>query len=91
MKSPIVSPNPRPNLCYEYKGYKPPKNGWSISIDVMQAWDAQGKLYFPPPGQGERIYRKIFIDEYEGQPVQNLWTDVFVINPVANERLRIYP
>ena len=88
MKSPIVSPNPRPNLCYEYKGYKPPKNGWSISIDVMQAWDAQGKLYFPPPGQGERIYRKIFIDEYEGQPVQNLWTDVFVINPVANERMR---
>jgi adenine-specific DNA-methyltransferase len=87
MKSPIVSPNPRPNLCYEYKGYKPPKNGWSISIDVMQAWDAQGKLYFPPRGQGERIYRKIFIDEYEGQPVQNLWTDVFVINPVANERL----
>ena len=27
MKSPIVSPNPRPNLTYEYKGYKPPKNG----------------------------------------------------------------
>ena len=87
MKSPIVSPNLRLNLCYEYKGYKPPKNGWSISIDVMQAWDAQGKLYFPPRGQGERIYRKIFIDEYEGQPIQNLWTDVFVINPVANERL----
>jgi len=87
MKSPIVSPNPRPNLTYEYKGYKPPKNGWSISIDVMQSWDAQGKLYFPPQGQGERIYRKIFIDEYEGQPIQNLWTDIFVINPVANERL----
>jgi adenine specific DNA methylase Mod len=27
MKSPIVSPNPRPNLVYEYKGYKPPLNG----------------------------------------------------------------
>ncbi len=87
MKSPIVSPNPRLNLTYDYKGYKPPKNGWSISVDVMTAWDEQGKLYFPPVGQGERIYRKIFIDEYEGQPVQNLWTDVFVINPVANERL----
>jgi adenine-specific DNA-methyltransferase len=87
MKSPIVSPNPRPNLSYEYKGYKPPKNGWSISLDVMEAWDLEGKLYFPPHGQGERIYRKIFIDEYEGQPVQNLWTDIFVINPVANERL----
>lgn len=87
MKSPIVSPNPRPNLTYDYKGYKPPKNGWSISIDVMQDWDRQGKLYFPPKDRGERIYRKIFIDEYEGQPIQNLWTDIYVINPVANERL----
>jgi adenine-specific DNA-methyltransferase len=87
MKSPIVSPHPRPNLTYDYKGYKPPKNGWSIGLDVMAAWDAQGKLYFPPNGQGERIYRKIFLDEYEGQPIQNLWTDIFVINPVANERL----
>ncbi|MFN9113503.1 MAG: site-specific DNA-methyltransferase [Bacteroidota bacterium] len=87
MKSPIVSPNPRPNLTYEYKGYKPPKNGWSISIEIMKQWDKEGKLYFPPKERGDRIYRKIFLDEYQGQPVQNLWTDVFVINPVANERL----
>ena len=87
LKSPIVSPNPRPNLTYPYKGYKPPPNGWSISIEVMQKWDEQGKLYFPPNGSGERIYRKIFLDEYQGQPIQNLWTDVYVINPVAKERL----
>jgi len=87
MKSPIVSPNPRPNLTYDYKGYKPPKNGWSISQKVMEQWDHEGKLYFPPKDQGERIYRKIYLDEYPGQPVQNLWTDVYVINPVANERL----
>lgn len=87
MKSPIVSPNPRPNLTYDYKGYIPPKNGWSISKDIMKKWDDEGKLYFPPKGQGERIYRKIYLDEYQGQPVQNLWTDIFVINPVAHERL----
>ena len=87
MKSPIVSPNPRPNLTYKYKGYTPPKNGWSVSLEVMEKWDKEGKLYFPPEGRGDRIYRKIYIDEYEGQPIQNLWTDVFVINPVANERL----
>lgn len=87
MKSPIVSPNPRPNLIYEYKGYTPPKNGWSISEDLMRQWDAENKLYFPPRGRGERIYRKIYLDEYQGQPVQNLWTDIFVINPVAHERL----
>ncbi|RKY83831.1 site-specific DNA-methyltransferase, partial [candidate division KSB1 bacterium] len=87
MKSPIVSPNPRPNLIYEYKGYKPPKNGWSISREIMEQWDKEGRLYFPPKEKGGRIYRKIFLDEYIGQPVQNLWTDIFVINPVANERL----
>ncbi len=87
MKSPIVSPNPRPNLTYDYKGYKPPKNGWSISLEIMKEWDKQGKLYFPPKNSGERIYRKIYRDEYIGQPIQNLWTDVFVINPVAHERL----
>jgi adenine-specific DNA-methyltransferase len=58
MKSPIVSPNPRPNLTYEYKGYKPPKNGWSISEEIMKRWDQEGKLYFPPKSQGDRIYRK---------------------------------
>ncbi len=87
MKSPIVSPSSRSNLIYEYKGYKPPKNGWSFSKEIMEKWDKEGRLYFPPLEKGERIYRKIFLDEYQGQPVQNLWTDIFVINPVAHERL----
>jgi adenine-specific DNA-methyltransferase len=87
MKSPIVSPNPRPNLTYEYKGYIPPKNGWSISREIMEQWDKEGRLYFPPRNIGDRIYRKIYLDEYIGQPTQNLWMDIFVINPVANERL----
>ena len=92
MKSPIVSPNPRPNLTYDYKGYKPPINGWSIARNIMERWDKDGKLYFPPKGKGERIYRKIYIDEYIGQPIQNLWTDIFVINPVAKERKDVnYP
>jgi len=84
MRSPIVSPHYRENLVYEYKGYTPPPNGWSISLDVMEQWDKEGKLYFPT--DGKRIYRKIYIDEYPGQPIQNLWTDVYVINPMAHER-----
>jgi adenine-specific DNA-methyltransferase len=84
MRSPIVSPNYRENLVYEYKGYKPPPNGWSISRELMEQWDQEGRLYFPE--NGERIYRKIFLDEYPGQPLQNLWTDIFVINPMAKER-----
>ena len=85
LKSPIVSPNYRENLIYEYKGYTPPPNGWSISKDLMKKWDDEGRLYFPE--NGNRIYRKIYLDEYPGQPVSNIWTDIFVINPMALERL----
>lgn len=85
MTSPIVSPNYRENLKYNYKGYQAPPNGWSIELNVMKKWDKEGKLYFPE--KGKRIYRKIFLDEYEGQPAQNLWTDIFVINPMAIERV----
>jgi adenine-specific DNA-methyltransferase len=85
MTSPIVSPNYRENLVYDYKGFQAPPNGWSIELNVMKKWDAEGKLYFPT--KGKRVYRKIFLDEYEGQPAQNLWTDIFVINPMAIERV----
>ncbi len=40
-----------------------------------------------PTDKTKRIRRKIFLDEYQGQPVQNLWTDVFVINSQAHEYL----
>jgi len=85
-RSPLISPNPRPNLIYDYKGYKPPPNGWAISIGKMKEWEAEGRLYFPPD-KSQRIERKIYLDDYQGQPIQNLWTDVFVVNPVAEERV----
>ena len=60
MTSPIVSPNYRENLVYDYKGYQAPPNGWSIELEVMKKWDKDGKLYFPK--KGKRVYRKIFLD-----------------------------
>jgi len=85
MKSPLQSPNPRPNLMYDYKGYKTPKNGWSISEEKMKDWDAAGKLWFPDD-KDKNINRKIYLDEYSGQPVSSLWTDISVINPMSKER-----
>jgi site-specific DNA-methyltransferase (adenine-specific) len=69
------SPNPRPNLMYDYKGYKMPPNGWAVSRDRMEQLDREGKLYFPED-KSKQIYRKIFLDEYQGQPANNLWTDI---------------
>lgn len=82
----LANPAPRPNLMYEYKGYKPPRNGWAISREKMEQWDREGRLYFPPDKDG-RIRRKRFVDELKGMPIQNLWTDIQVISSHAAERL----
>lgn len=86
MKSPIQSPNYRENLIYDYKGYKTPAKGYSISREVMEEWDKEGKLAFPD-SKDKNINRKIFLDEYKGQPINSLWSDVFVINPMSSERI----
>ena len=84
--SPLVSPSFSPSLIYEYKGYKPPKNGWSVSPETMKRYEEEGRLKFPTD-KSQRIERKQYLDEWEGSPIQNLWTDIFVINPIAEERL----
>jgi len=43
----LSSPSPRPNLMYEYKGYKPPAKGWAVSRDKMEHMDKEGRLLFP--------------------------------------------
>lgn len=82
----LVNPGYRPTLRYSYKGYPPPPNGWAISLERMEQFDAEGRLEFPKTKEG-RIQRRQFLDEWEGYPVQNLWTDIYQINPVADERL----
>ncbi len=84
--SPIISPTYSPTLVYEYKGYTPPKNGWSLSLAKMQQFEEEGRLYMPED-KTQRIQRKQFLDEYKGRPIGNLWTDINVINPMSTERL----
>src|SRR5256885_3990216 len=82
----LGNPAPRPNLMYEYKGYKPPANGWAISREKMEQWDKEGRLYFPKD-KTKRIRRKRFLDEVKGKPVQTIWDDIAEINSQAQERL----
>jgi site-specific DNA-methyltransferase (adenine-specific) len=82
----LVNPAYRPNLIYDYKGYKSPPNGWMISREKMEQWDKEGKLYFPKDKEA-RLRRKSYADELRGMPIQNLWTDIPEINSQAQERL----
>lgn len=82
----LSSPSPRPNLRYIYKGYSPPKNGWAISREKMEQWEREGRLQFPKDQDG-RIQRRRFLDENEGEVVQNLWDDIPIAGPQSRERL----
>jgi DNA modification methylase len=82
----LVNPGYRPNLIYDYKGYKSPPGGWMISREKMELWDREGRLHFPED-KNSRIRRKSFADELKGMPVQNLWTDISEINSQAVERM----
>lgn len=83
---PLDSPSPRPNLTYEYKGYQPPANGWRVSREEMERLDADSRLIFPKKTTA-RIMRKLYLEEREGVPLGDVWTDIAPLNSQAAERL----
>jgi DNA modification methylase len=68
-----------PNTClapggrgpeYEWNGHV---RNWRFTRENMQKLHDSGALYYSKSGMP---YRKNFLDELEGQPVQDVWTDV---------------
>ncbi len=86
MKSPLVNSLYRPNLRYEFMGVKPPANGWLYKKERMQKFYDNNEIVMPANNEG-RMYRKIYLEEYKGQLVQNIWFDIPIVNPMADERL----
>lgn len=82
----LRSPNPRPNLTYDYKGYKPHRNGWAVSREKMEQLDAEDRLYFPEDTEG-RIRLKRYLDENKGQIVPSLWDDIPPLQATTSEAL----
>jgi site-specific DNA-methyltransferase (adenine-specific) len=85
-RSDLRSPHPRPNLIYEYKGWKPHANGWAVSKEAMEKLDREGRLHFPKKANG-RIQLKRYLDEMPGQPCTNSWDDIPPIHALTAERL----
>ncbi len=83
----LVNPASRPNLVYEYKGYKPHPNGWKVTKEKMEQLDREGRLFFPQKGTEGRIRRKLYLDESLGVPVSDVWPDIKPIHATAAERL----
>lgn len=58
------SPNYRENLIFDFKGYKPPENGWRYELPTMERLDAEGKLIYPT-GKATRIRIKKYLHDQE--------------------------
>lgn len=82
----MTSPNPRPNLTYEWMGHEPPTNGWRYSREKMQQLHEDGRVWYPD-SKKKRPRLKRFLDEQPGPVIGNVWTDINPINSRAAERL----
>jgi adenine-specific DNA-methyltransferase len=81
----LTSPNPRPNLTYEWKGHQPPEFGWRYSVDSMTKLDAEGRIWYPND-KSKRPQLKRYLDESQGRVVDNLWDDIPPVNSQAKDR-----
>ncbi len=71
-----------------WRGIDPTPKGrhWMRPPDDLDKLDREGKIYWSDKS-GAWPYLKLFMDESAGQPLQDIWTDIDPINPVAAERL----
>lgn len=85
----MTSPNPRPNLMYDWKGFPYPPNGWRYSKETMQQLDDEGRIWYPETND-KRPRLKRYLNEMKGRIFDNIWSDINPVNSQANERLN-YP
>lgn len=77
------SMGPRPNLSYEYKGYKP-EWGWRMVREKLEAIDKDGRLEWSKTG---RPYLKRYLHEQKGTPIKSVITDIQPLSAQAGEKL----
>ncbi|GHU26931.1 hypothetical protein FACS1894172_11320 [Spirochaetia bacterium] len=64
----------RPNLCYEWRGFKNPHpSGWRLSKDRLEEEYQKGNIVIRADG---KLERRSYSEDYKGVPIGNLWTDI---------------
>ena len=82
----MTSPNPRPNLTYEWMGHAPPAYGWRYDRTTMQRLHDEGRIWYPSD-KSKRPQLKRYLGEMSGPVMGNVWTNIPPINSQAAERL----
>ena len=88
----MTSPNPRPNMMYDWLGFPFPQMGWRYQRATMQRLHDDGRIKYPSNLDGsfnttKRPQLKRYLNEMDGGVIGTMWTDIPPINSQAAERL----
>ena len=88
----MASPNPRPNMMYEWLGFPYPDKGWRYQLSTMQKLHDEARVWYPRFKDGsfdfsKRPRLKRYLVEQEGTIVPNIWVDIPPVQAQAAERL----
>jgi site-specific DNA-methyltransferase (adenine-specific) len=69
------SMGPRPNLCYQWRGFKNPNlSGWRLSKERLEEEYTKGNVVISK--DGTKIERRAYQYDYKGFPLPDLWADI---------------
>lgn len=83
--SPITGEKSRVGHIFEFNGMNP-KYGWRNNIDDIKKLHEKNLIHYGK----NKPYKKIYLEESKGSPIQNIWTDIFPITR-TQENKREYP
>ena len=68
----------RPNLCYEWKGFRNPHaSGWRLSKERLEEEYQKGNIVIKENG---KLERRKYLKDYKGVPMGNLWDDIIRVS-----------
>ncbi len=72
---------------FDWRGkFPPPSRGWGYRLDQLEAWWKEGRIVTKRDGTPRMDGLKVYLDESQGKPLINIWTDVPRIANTSAER-----
>lgn len=73
---------------FEWRGTKPgPTRGWAYTVEQLEELWSEGRILTKRDGNPRLDGLKMYLDEAKGKPLQSIWTDIYRVANVSNERL----
>ena len=85
----LTAPRPNSNSGkFEWRGTMPgPTRGWGYKLEQLEQWWSEGRIHTKRDGTPRMDGLKVYLDDAEGKPLQNVWTDIPRIPNTSAERL----